>query len=174
MSVANDEMLPNISNITMETLIGDMKKMGEDLGAFRYYMFSKRLVAATYGRQDAVIWANDWYCDLYDEAKVAMTNEFTRRRKLRLERLISRNQFLAGKVGNPRYQLYLDTVENPASIKNNVDYFAWCSGNEAEYRRIYSKTYIANLDDAKDHFHQFEKSRSNEQLSERVKRSRSS
>lgn len=41
-----------------------------------------------------------------------------------------------GKVGNPRYQCFLDTVDDLSAINNNAPYFGWLSDRQIEYSKL--------------------------------------
>jgi hypothetical protein len=129
-----------VSKVILADLYADLKGAADSGGimegdAFRYEMFARRLVAAEYGRQDAVKWALEWHTDLIKERaeKVRAMQEKIDLREA--ENAHSRSEFLAGRVGNPLYQAFLDTVENPADVKNNVDYFAFHSEMLLEFQK---------------------------------------
>lgn len=83
--------------------------------AFRYEMHARRLVAADLGREDAVAWALQWHEALLQEeqAQQALKNEASQEEADRLLRI--RQEISAGKSGNPRFQAFLDTLEDPGS-----------------------------------------------------------
>lgn len=100
---------------------------GEGMDAFRYEMFAKRLRAAEYGRPDAVEWARQWHADLVLEEQLQAEAKAQERAWLAGNAAKARAEFLAGRCGNPHYQAYLDTVEDPSRVMNNAGYFAWFS-----------------------------------------------
>lgn len=117
-----------------------------DMASFnlrRAQQFYGRVMQAQDGHEEAIRWANDYYCQLYDEAysemQVAMQSqcvatEFFRRRARDATELIA-----AGNSENPIFKAYLDTVENPEMTKGrNSDFFQWHGHRIAEYRQTQS------------------------------------
>lgn len=81
--------------------------------AFRYEMFSRRLMAAAQGSPSAVEWAWNWYRDLFaaDYAKAIKHKAIVdANHALRLR---SRAEIARGHCGNRNFQAFLDTLENP-------------------------------------------------------------
>lgn len=91
--------------------------------SFRYEMFARRLVAAEYGRPDAVQWANEWFADLEAERKSREDEQTAKWEASARELEEVRRLKSLGISSNPRFQAYLDTVEDPSTIHHNVGYF---------------------------------------------------
>ncbi len=124
-----------ISKEILDKLFATLKSWASDMDAFRYEMFAKRLIAAEYGRPDAVAWAQAWYDNLIAEERARAEQH-----RLAIEEREQRNQaaraeFKAGKCGNPHYQAFLDTVEHPELLENNAPYFAWVSSVQGAFSR---------------------------------------
>lgn len=117
----------------LDKLFGVLKSWSDDMTAFRYESFARRLVAAEYGRPDAVEWAMNWHNNILAEER---QNELDRQRAIDLREMelqVARARFRAGKCGNPHYQAFLDTLEHPELIENNAPYFAWISEITGRY-----------------------------------------
>ena len=110
----------------LQKLFAVLKKWSEEgMDAFRYEMFARRLVAAEYGRTDAVEWALAWYNDLLAEERQEAE---ARQRELldNQEREAQvRADFEQGRCSNPNYQVFLDTVEHPELLTSHAPYMAW-------------------------------------------------
>lgn len=129
-----------ISKEVLDVLFADLKGAVADGGwmegnYFRYEMFARRLVAAEYGRQDAVKWALEWHADLQKERaeRLRVQQEQIAQREAQLQH--GRAELAAGRCGNPLYQAFLDTTEEPASLKDNVPYFTFHSRMMAEFNK---------------------------------------
>jgi hypothetical protein len=124
----------------LDELYADLKGSTDPGGAmegdfFRYEIFAKRLIAAEYGRPDAVTWALEWHAGLLkDRAEKAQLEE-QRINRREDEKRQANSEFLSGRVGNRIYQAFLDTVEVPADVKNNVAYFAFHSDRTVEFNK---------------------------------------
>lgn len=116
-----------ISQEVLARLFVVLKGWAGDMDAFRYEMFARRLVAAEHGRPDAVEWAQAWYNDLVAEERATEEAQQQRFAAEAAEREARRTEFRAGRCSNPNYQLFLDTVENPEQVENNVEFMAWIS-----------------------------------------------
>lgn len=120
-------MQTGLTQEMLSKLFGILKGWAEDMEAFRYEMFARRLVAAEFGRPDAVQWALDWHADVVAEERQA---EEERQRASEAEarrRKFAKAELYAGRCGNPQYQAFLDTVEHPETVTNHVAYMAWIS-----------------------------------------------
>jgi len=106
-------------------LFAVLKSWADGMDAFRYEMFSRRLVAAEYGRPDAVEWARSWYNDVMAEERQIAENQKREAGITAARKAASQAEFKAGRCGNPNYQAFLDTVEHPEQIENNAPYFVW-------------------------------------------------
>lgn len=129
--------------------------------ALRYQLIAQKVhrtadnTATLWESSIAVDWLN---CMLELEAIRAKTNTV-------VDHLPREEPFAAvraGKVGNPKYQAFLDTLEEDQlqAITSNVDYFAWFSQRQASVPKgeEFSREYLRRWADAN--------------LSERVKRER--
>jgi hypothetical protein len=116
-----------ISEDILAALLADLKKMAPAMTAFRYEMFARRIVAAEYGRSDAVEWAMEWWAELEAAKNEHSAAAEVCMQELQAMRKRMHDDFVAGIVENPRYQAFLDTVENPAELKSNAPYMAWLS-----------------------------------------------
>lgn len=88
---------------------------------FRYESFARRLVAAEYGRQDAVIWAWDWYCNLIaEDEKKSLQRQQSAIDHEEIKRG-AREEMEQGRSDNPRLQAFLNTLENPAEEMYHPD-----------------------------------------------------
>jgi hypothetical protein len=56
-----------IGQEVLTRLFAVLKSWAGDMDPFRYQMFAGRLIAAEYGRPDAVLWAQSWYNNLTAE-----------------------------------------------------------------------------------------------------------
>ena len=119
----------------LDKLFVVLKSWADEMDAFRYEMFAKRLIAAEYGRPDAVAWATDWHTSILEEEREAETAKQEAIAQKAADDRKVRENFLAGRCGNPHYQAYLDTVENPATLTHHAEYFHWISGVVGEYER---------------------------------------
>lgn len=135
--------------------------------AERHDGFCRRLTAAKFGEVESLTWARQWYDDLVLEARALMDNDFAQRViKSDVERAkaeVAHAQLAQGLSGNPHVQAYLNTLEDPVSVKTH-DYMAWIGDLTARYdvkRQSIS-------------WQEFLTVESEKQLSERVKLMRSS
>lgn len=110
-------------------------------GAFRYEMFARRLVAASYGRQDAVVWALEWYADLVRNDIARIEEKLNSASETMATKVKSRELVNAGKSDNPKFQAFLDTLEDPARELYREDgtfegwkYMVWIGAIHAELR----------------------------------------
>jgi len=129
-----------LSRAEAETLFADLRAKRDTDGwgdAFRYEMFAKRIVAAEYGRPDAVEWARQWLADIelerreQEEAHAALVqsrHDTAMHHKADLER---------GHCGNPYYQAYLDTLEHPSTEAANHVYMSWIQERWSAFHRKY-------------------------------------
>lgn len=136
------EQIEPISQEVSAALFADLKAATKPGGwmeddSFRYTMFARRLIAAEYGRKDAVEWANDWYAKLCQEQQ-----EIEQARQAAIESRIAtetyhRERRCAGISDNPRFQAFLDTVESPDVLVNNAEYMIFLNTRVAEFKRIH-------------------------------------
>jgi hypothetical protein len=174
------EDLAVLPDVVANVLFADLKawlspeiERGSAMAAIRYEAFAKRIVAAQYGREDAVAWAYDWYGDIVQEAKVQMESDFQRRRIVAQAKEETRKQFLNGVCGNPYYQAFLDTIENIGeSLMSNVEYFAWHAKRLAEYEKLHPKAKRLSVADYEPTFGQFLREYAEQHLSDRVRKQR--
>ena len=84
-------------------------------------MHARRLAAADHGREDAVAWALQWYESLLREEQdqQALKREAAQEEEDRLSRI--RHEISMGRSGNPRFQAFLDTLEDPEAELYNDD-----------------------------------------------------
>lgn len=122
-----------ISEAISAALFADLKRMAPAMSAFRYEMMARRIVAAEYGRSDAVEWALEWWSELQATSQARSAEAEASLKDLQAVRKRMHDDFVAGIVSNPRYQAFLDTVEDPAGIQSNVPYMTWLSGVLALY-----------------------------------------
>ncbi|TRZ68233.1 MAG: hypothetical protein D4S02_04040 [Rhodocyclaceae bacterium] len=113
-------------------LFAVLKSWADGMDAFRYDMFARRMVAAEYGRPDAVKWAQDWYDDLLAEERQAAEHKRHAVEANQARNAAAKAEFHAGRCGNPNYQAFLDTVEHPERIENNVEFFVWIAKVQAK------------------------------------------
>ncbi|MDD2742043.1 MAG: hypothetical protein PHV02_07210 [Rhodocyclaceae bacterium] len=127
--------LPEISQVVSELYVL-LKSWAGEMDAFRFQMFARRLVAAEHGRPDAVEWANDWYREYQEELSQKEAEMLLRIAKIEEQAAAARSEFNAGRCSNPRYQAFLDTVENPETVKNNAAYMAWLGEVIGKFERL--------------------------------------
>lgn len=128
-----------------DLLISDLKRISRspdwdfgnsELTALRYELFAKRIQAATYGIESAVVWAREWLTDLQQKS--------AEQEILRLEQELLQKQHAeelqkqkkAGLCSNPRYQAWLNTYEEPEHAPNH-EYMIWIPERLNEFGRIY-------------------------------------
>jgi hypothetical protein len=121
------EPVEGISEAISAALFADLKKMAPAMSAFRYEMMARRIVAAEYGRSDAVEWGMEWWSELQVATAASLTEAGASRRELQAVRQRMHVDFIAGIVSNPDYKAFLDTVEDPSEIKSNAPYLTWLS-----------------------------------------------
>lgn len=111
---------------------------------FRHGMFAGRIRAAKFGREDAVIWAREWLAALDAEQSLsaaalqAHAPQPCERQETFGERRAD------GVAENPRYQAFLDTLEQPGELKSNAKYMIWVSDRIAEHKRQPGVMQLAN------------------------------
>ena len=159
-----------ISRGIAEFLLADLKTCSGEIDSFRYQMIARRIVAAEYGRPDAVEWATQWYERVIKEKLEATAAAIQDAQEHAEVSARSRERFLNGQVTNPRYQLFLDTVEEPATVVNNVAYMAWISVNSAEFDKQHPPGRCEDRAERDAQFTAFLKSVRDSNLSERVRR----
>lgn len=133
-----------------EILIGDIRRTmsappsdrtDEDSfiesGAFRAEQFCRRVVGAEYGCQTSIEWSMQYFDDLIEEARSMMQQELEHRAELSIQ---NRNQIeqaqIDGKCANPRFQLFLDTLEDPKNVTPlNALYMGWIGRRLSEYQK---------------------------------------
>jgi hypothetical protein len=111
--------------------------------AFRYEMLARRLIAAEYGRPDAVEWALNWFQDLFAsdaEAKMASVEKFAVQRDIAFAQ---RAEIAAGRSSNPIFQAFLDTLETPEAELYRGDgsfqgwkYLCWVGPLIGQFERL--------------------------------------
>lgn len=168
-----------IPDCVAAVLFADLKSWasGTDItsdAAFRYQMFAQRITAAQYGRPDAVEWACNWYCTLVDELRIQMQEDFAKRASRGADIAASRALFNAGRIENPLYQAFLDTIEDPSTVQNNVAYMGWNSEQRREYEKSHPKRLRVDVPDYQPTFLQFVRHFAEAHLSDRVKAERAS
>lgn len=159
-----------ISRGVAERLNRELKSWADGMVAFRYESFARRIIAAEYGRSDAVEWANGWYMELItaeeaarERVLVAAADEAARTER-------ARAKLHAGRCSNPNYQAFLDTVEDCSTIETNAPYFAWISPLIGEFERRFPQRTFTCAADRTNRWSEFLTQARNEQLSERVRR----
>lgn len=75
-------------------------------------------------------WASDWISD----TKKGQTGTEKAATAGKATYKAQRNEIITGKVGNPRAQAYLDTLENPADY-TNADFMAWIGNHMNAFKR---------------------------------------
>ena len=161
-----------------ETLFAELRSWRDNeeqyCDAFRYEMFARRIVAAEHGRPDAVKWARDWLADIENQRQAAEAerNLIIEERHARLSKL--REELAQGRSGNPRYQAYLDTVEDPTSISNNAGFMSWITARSTEYHALNGPAPIGLERNQQWHdgFTRYTRSYADTRLSSRVKAQR--
>lgn len=153
-----------------EALQQDLRAMNQPGGmlhgdAFRYEAFSKRLMSAEDGSPKAVAWAMDWYSELLKVRGMEALEQRIAREEEARRHALAQAERAAGRSGNPHYQAYLDTIEDPASIQDNVGFLVFMGQRNAEMDRL-GKSLSA--EDRKN----FIRSYADRNLSERVKSER--
>ncbi len=127
---------PSVSQAVIDKLFAVLKSWADDMDAFRYEMFAKRLVAAERGRPDAVEWARSWHQDLEEEERQLAAEKLSQAQQMAEQRAFLKAEFQAGRCANPHYQAFLDTVEHPELINNHVEYFAWIRKISSKCERL--------------------------------------
>lgn len=112
------------------------------MDAFRYEMFARRLVAAEYGRPDAVEWAQSWYNDVLAEEHRIAEEKQRQTEDMAARAEFARAEFKAGRCGNPRYQAFLDTIEHPELLESNAPYLAWSDRLVSKFESIHGVDYL--------------------------------
>lgn len=172
-----------ISHEIAATVIGDiMKRMvahesdrtDEDWhvlsGAFRKEQFCRKVRRAEHGCKASAEWTLAYYEEIVTEAKQLMESDLLNRSliaKTKAEETQRfEDDFKRGIVSNPRYQAFLNTVEDPESVlhKNHL-YIEWIAERTKEWREG-----MRAFHSHSDYFDVF----SNSNLSERVKLQRKS
>ncbi len=108
--------------------------------AFRYQMFARRLSGAEAGVPDAVQWAWQWFRDLFEadlrEEAIRLQAEQEGLSSAQRRREQARADIRRGYAGNPRFQAYLNTLQDPeAELYGPEDQFhgwkflCWASQN---------------------------------------------
>lgn len=131
-------------NDVAEILFADLQQRSNAGGdmendAFRYEMFARRIVAAQYGRPDALQWAREWHAQLVAENDARRRAQEEQVKRVQAERESAWQRVREGYASNPRYQCYLDTLENPETLQNNVGYFGFITDLSAAFARWRSK-----------------------------------
>lgn len=145
---SNNTEQPNSSTVSPELeksieheLDVELKRMWDETPATDNLAFSRltdirkrfNKVKNGEGTAEDIAWAKEWT----DETAKGQTPP----EKAEAQKPIAKAKFKeakTGKSGNPRYQAWLDTLEQADldKIKDNVDYMAWISSNSAEFARI--------------------------------------
>lgn len=143
---ATIEYLPR--NIA-EILIGDIRRTMPvslsdrtdeafwiESGAFRSEQFCRRVVGAEYGCQTSIQWAIQYYEDLVEEARDMMQQDMNSRLQITNRDIKQTEQALiSGTCSNPRFQLFLDTLEDPQNVMSlNAAYMGWIGLRVSEYK----------------------------------------
>lgn len=120
------EEKPSISSEQLARLFTELQAWSDDMDPFRYERFARRLVAAEYGRPDAVEWALNWHRQLVEEERAQLAAQEQAARRFEQQAAAIRAELQAGHApGNPRYQAYLDTLEHPERDGSNTGFFSW-------------------------------------------------
>ena len=117
-----------------------------DMASFslrRAQQFYGRVMQAQNGHEEAIRWANDYYCQLYDEAysemQVAMQSQCVATEFYRRRARDAKDLNAASSSDNPIFLAYLDTVEKPEmAIGRNSDFFQWHGHRISEYQHVKS------------------------------------
>lgn len=145
---SNNTEQPNSSTVSPELeksieheLDVELKRMWDETPATDNLAFSRltdirkrfNKVKNGEGTSEDIAWAKEWT----DETAKGQTPP----EKAEAQKPIAKAKFeeaKTGKSGNPRYQAWLDTLEQADldEINSNVDYMAWISSNSAEFARI--------------------------------------
>lgn len=127
-----------ISRDDAETLFADLRAKRDTDGwgdAFRYEMFAKRIVAAEYGRPDAVEWAREWLADIECERRQQAEAHVALVRSRQETAMYHKANLAQGKSSNPYFQAYLDTLEDPSTEAANHIYMSWIQVRWTEFYR---------------------------------------
>lgn len=127
---------PSVSKAVIDKLFAVLKGWADDMDAFRYEMFAKRLLAAERGRPDAVEWALSWHQDLEEEERQLAAEKLAQAQQMAEQSAFLKAEFQAGRCSNPHYQAFLDTIEHPELIKNHVEYFSWINKISSKFERL--------------------------------------
>jgi len=138
--------------------------------AFRYEMFAKRIGAAECGRVDAVEWARSWYQDILNAEAEAHAQAMLNATLHTQRRQYARAELLAGRVGNPHYQAFLDTVEDPATLTSHAPYMDWINKVTGEFDRHHPLHKFANIEARQELWVTFLQGARNRELSDRVRK----
>lgn len=161
-----------VSKEVSDALYAELKSWSVQGGcdAFRYEQFARRIVAAEYGRPDAVVWALDWYWELQERAIQKKAKDAVAAEEFAAERKQGIRKLAEGRADNPLYQAYLDTLETIQAedemgiCRLNAGYFAFHSQRTAEYQQTCKQG----------SFEKFVREYAEQHLSERAKRRRHS
>ncbi len=131
---------PSISREDEKILRAELNRMRDDgtppMGAMRYEIFSKRIQGAADGTASAetVEWAKKWLAELESAKKAKDDREAAEHAQTKAQLDADQAALERGEAGNPRYQAYLDTLENPAD-RNLADYTRFIAGPIEEVRK---------------------------------------
>ena len=118
----------NITRDQESSLYQYMRRNSRD--AFQYQMLAKKTqrVADGVGSLDAELIVWDWLCAMHEEAEPTKPQHSVQR--------VPFGDVRRGKVENPLYQAFLDTLEHAEleAIDNNAPYFAWHNDRMGEFR----------------------------------------
>lgn len=98
---------------------------------FRHEMFAGRIRAAEFGREDAARWAREWLADLDKVAVAAPAIEAPAMAAQKSAAPLAAH----GVAENPRYEAFLDTLEDPAALTSNAEYFIWMNARLTEFKQ---------------------------------------
>lgn len=103
----------------------------DTLTHFRIEMFHQRLRAAEYGRPDAVQWALQWHQNVMQDRSVAQDGNVA------VDALITarphKQREDPTKAGNPRFQAWLDTVEDVDDMRKGWLYQSFILARVSEF-----------------------------------------
>ena len=143
-----------------------LSRQGEVVGA-RYQAFHKRIGAAERGVPEAVSWAKEWLQELRIDASEKDATQANKQAEAQKRSDELRAQLLSGSSDNPRYQAFLDTVENLADAKNlNAEYMAWIDHLVSDFESKHGRISSENQSEL---FGDFVREYAGKHLSDRVK-----
>lgn len=140
--VADEGRDERISADEAARLFSDLQRLNADPewsggDGHRYEFVAKRIDAASEGRPDAVRWAREWLSELISRVDEVPEQEVAAQSERDAASARYAAEVAAGRSGNPLFQAWLDTLEDPASAKN-YQYIIWNSERGAEFDKLWT------------------------------------